>query len=64
MVSTILGMFEHPIEARRAMDRLRDSSLRIDDISIISRATESGKPISFIIRIYAADAIFDKLHRG
>jgi len=46
MASTILGMFDNPLEARSAMDRLRDSSLRIDDISIISRATESGEAIS------------------
>ncbi len=55
MASTILGMFEHPIEARRAMDRLRDSSLRIDDISIISRATESGKPISSVDDVSAGE---------
>jgi uncharacterized membrane protein len=55
MASTILGMFEHPLEARRAMDRLRDSSLRIDDISIISRATESGKPISSVDDVSAGE---------
>jgi uncharacterized membrane protein len=55
MVSTILGVFEHPLEARRAMDRLRDSSLRIDDISIISRATESGKPISSVDDVSAGE---------
>src|SRR5215211_7267228 len=55
MVSTILGMFDNPLEARRAMDRLRDSSLRIDDVSIISRATESGQPISSVDDVSAGE---------
>lgn len=55
MASTILGMFDNPLEARRAIDRLRDSSLRIDDLSIISRATESGKPISSVDDVSAGE---------
>lgn len=46
MANTILGLFDDPLEARRAMDDLRASGLNIDDISIISRATESGEAIS------------------
>jgi uncharacterized membrane protein len=46
MANTILGLFDDPLEARRAMDDLRESGLNIDDISIISRATESGAAVS------------------
>jgi uncharacterized membrane protein len=42
---TILGIFDDPIAARRAMEAVRNSSLHVDDISIISRATASGDPI-------------------
>jgi len=55
MANTILGTFDDPIEARRAMDRLRDSSLKIDDISIVSRATESGGPISNVDDVSAGE---------
>ena len=55
MASTILGMFEQPIAARRAMEQLRASSLKIDDISIISRATESGEAISSVDDVRAGE---------
>lgn len=42
---TILGVFDDPITARRAMDMLRDSPIPLDDISIVSRATDSGAAV-------------------
>src|SRR5687768_11064956 len=45
-MSTIFGVFDDPIAARRVVDELRSSSLKIDDVSIVSRATASGEPIS------------------
>src|SRR5439155_25567643 len=41
-MTTILGIFDDPLEARRAMETLQASALHLDDVSIISRATESG----------------------
>ena len=55
MTSTILGMFEQPIAARRAMEQLRNSSLTIEDISIISRATESGETVSSVDDVGAGE---------
>jgi uncharacterized membrane protein len=46
MSNTTLGIFDDPIAARRALDTLRASSLQLDDISLVSRATESGGPVS------------------
>ncbi|HEU5103088.1 MAG TPA: hypothetical protein VFU22_28895, partial [Roseiflexaceae bacterium] len=46
MAKTTLGIFDDPIAARHALDTLRASSLQLDDVSIISRATESGGAIS------------------
>jgi uncharacterized membrane protein len=46
MSNTTLGIFDDPIAARRALDTLRASSLQLDDVSIVSRATESGGPVS------------------
>jgi uncharacterized membrane protein len=46
MANTILGIFDDPLVARRAMDALRDSPLKLDDISIVSRATDSGAAVS------------------
>jgi len=46
MSTTVLGIFDDPATARRALEELQDSELHIDDISIISRATESGAPVS------------------
>src|SRR5919108_5902327 len=42
---TILGTFDDPLAARRAMEALRDSPLDLEDISIVSRATTSGEPV-------------------
>jgi uncharacterized membrane protein len=42
MANTILGIFDDPVAARRAVEALRASPLRLDDISIVSRATDSG----------------------
>jgi len=46
MANTILGIFDDPMAARRAMEALRESSLKLDDISIVTRATESGGAVS------------------
>jgi uncharacterized membrane protein len=46
MANTILGIFDDPIAARHALDTLRASSLQLEDISIVSRATESGAVVS------------------
>ncbi|HEY3229338.1 MAG TPA: hypothetical protein VGJ87_08960 [Roseiflexaceae bacterium] len=45
-MNTILGIFDDPLAARRAVETLRDSPLLLDDVSIISRATEGGVPVS------------------
>src|SRR5512147_1250322 len=42
---TILGIFDSALAARHAMKKVRSSALEIDDISIISRATESGEAL-------------------
>ena len=44
--NTILGVFDDPQAARRAVERLREGTLKLDDVSIISRATETGAPVS------------------
>jgi uncharacterized membrane protein len=44
-MTTILGIFDDALAARRAMEAVQSSSLHVDDVSIISRATESGEPI-------------------
>lgn len=44
-MTTILGIFDDALTARRAMEAVQSSSLHVDDVSIISRATESGEPI-------------------
>lgn len=55
MASTILGLFDDPIDARRAVEQLRDSSLKLDDVSIVSRATESGAAISSVDDVSAGE---------
>lgn len=45
-MGTIIGLFDDPIEARQAMEALRASGLPLEDVSIVSRATESGAPVS------------------
>ena len=42
MANTILGIFDDPTAARRAVETLRAGPLELDDVSIISRTTESG----------------------
>jgi len=42
VVNTILGVFDDPTAARRAVETLRAGSLKLDDVSIVSRTTESG----------------------
>lgn len=44
-MTTILGVFDDPIAARRAVDELRASPLNLDDVSIVSRATTSGAAV-------------------
>src|SRR2546423_327957 len=45
-MSTILGIFDDPLMARHAVEALRNSPLPLEDVSIVSRATESGAPVS------------------
>src|SRR5690349_751714 len=42
MANTILGIFDNPADARRAVETLRAGPLQLHDVSIVSRATESG----------------------
>src|SRR4051794_19104065 len=42
MANTILGIFDDPADARRAVETLRDGPLQLRDVSIVSRATESS----------------------
>jgi uncharacterized membrane protein len=42
MANTILGIFDDPVAARRAMDELRASALDLHDISVISRSGEGA----------------------
>jgi uncharacterized membrane protein len=44
-MKTILGIFDDSATARRALEALRASPLSLEDISIVSRATESGAAI-------------------
>src|SRR5919201_104307 len=39
-MKTIIGIFDSPIEARRAVETLRDGPLMLDDVSVISKASE------------------------
>lgn len=54
-MATILGVFDDPIAARRAMDMLRDSSLDLEDVSIVSRATESGAAVDNVDDVSAGE---------
>jgi uncharacterized membrane protein len=42
MANTILGIFDDPTDARRAVETLRAGQLHLDDVSIVARATDSG----------------------
>jgi uncharacterized membrane protein len=39
-MNTIIGMFDDPTTARRALDTLRNSSLPLEDISLIAQNTD------------------------
>jgi uncharacterized membrane protein len=54
-MNTILGVFDDPIAARRAVDALRASPMNLDDVSIITRNTESGAPISSVDDVSAGE---------
>ena len=45
-MKTILGIFDDPTAARRALDALRDGPLPLEDVSIVSRSTESGAAVA------------------
>jgi uncharacterized membrane protein len=45
-MNTIIGIFDDATAARRAMEALRDSPIPLDDVSIVSRATESGAAVA------------------
>jgi uncharacterized membrane protein len=45
MATTLLGIFDDPMSARRAMDELRTSELHLDDISIISQTGEHARAV-------------------
>jgi uncharacterized membrane protein len=45
-MKTILGIFDDSTTARRALEALRDSPLPLEDVSIVSRATESGAAVA------------------
>src|SRR5262245_39164052 len=45
-MNTIIGIFDDPQAARRALEALRDSPLPLVDVSIVSRATQSGAAVT------------------
>lgn len=55
MKNTIIGIFDDPSAARRALEELRDGQLHVDDVSIISRATETGAPVSSVDDVSAGE---------
>jgi uncharacterized membrane protein len=40
-MKTIIGVFDNPSEARRAMETLRDGPLMLEDVSVITKASET-----------------------
>lgn len=54
-MATILGVFNDPLDARRAMDELRGSPLHLEDVSIVSRSTQSGAPVSNVDDVSAGE---------
>jgi uncharacterized membrane protein len=44
-MNTIIGIFNEPVAARRAVDALHASSLKLDDVSVISRTDERTKAV-------------------
>src|SRR5262249_26494816 len=55
MASTILGIFDDPADARHALETLRTDPLQLEDISSVSRATESGAVVSNADDVSAAE---------
>lgn len=45
MTTTVIGLFDDPIAARRALEALRDGPMALHDIAIITRDTASGKAV-------------------
>src|SRR5215210_5289133 len=45
-MNTILGVFDDPVAARRALETLRDGPLPLEDVSIISRTADSSEDVS------------------
>ena len=45
-MNTIIGVFDNPAAARRAVDALHASSLKLDDVSVLSRTDERTKAVS------------------
>jgi uncharacterized membrane protein len=45
-MKTIIGIFDDPLAARHALEALRDGPLPLEDVSIVSRATESGAVVT------------------
>lgn len=43
---TIIGIFDDPTAARQALEALQDSPLTLEDVSIVSRATQSGEAVA------------------
>jgi uncharacterized membrane protein len=44
-MNTIIGVFDEPVAARRAVDALHASSLKLHDVSLLSRADERAKGV-------------------
>jgi len=45
-VNTIIGVFNEPAAARRAVDALHASSLKLDDVSVVARTDEQKKAVT------------------
>ena len=45
-MNTIIGVFDDPMAARRALEALRDGPIPLDDVSIVSRNTETGAAVA------------------
>src|SRR4051812_264735 len=46
MMNTIIGVFDNPRDARRAVEMLRDTQYEFDDVSMITRAAEDSVAVS------------------
>jgi len=45
-MNTIIGVFNEPAAARRAVDALHASSLSLDDVSVVARTDEKSKAVA------------------